>query len=82
MDSLYRQLGGQVLGIIPNDLTQEIGGELVEGLMDIILDIRQQYRDTKGWDQADALRRRLTELGIVVEDQPEGPAGRVERGGG
>ena len=82
MDGLYRQLGGQVLGIIPNDLTQEIGGELVEGLMDIILDIRQRYRDTKGWDQADALRRRLTELGIVVEDQPEGPAWRVERGGG
>jgi len=82
IDGLYRRLGGQVLGIIPDDLTQEIGGELVEGLMDIILDIRQRYRETKDWDQADALRRRLTELGIVVEDRPEGSTWQVERGGG
>ncbi len=82
IDSLYRELGGKVLGIIPDDLTQEIGGELVEGLMDVILDIRQRYREAKDWDQADALRRRLTELGIVVEDRAEGPSWRVERGGG
>jgi len=82
IDGLYRRLGGQVLGIIPDDLTQEIGGELVEGLMDIILDIRQRYRETKDWDQADALRRRLTELGIVVEDRPEESTWQVERGGG
>jgi len=82
IDGLYRELGGRVLGIIPDDLTQEIGGELVEGLMDIILDTRQRYRETKDWDRADTLRRRLTELGIVVEDRPEGPAWRVERGGG
>lgn len=50
--------------------------------MDVILDIRQRYREAKDWDQADALRRRLTELGIVVEDRAEGPSWRVERGGG
>ncbi|MDY6876411.1 MAG: cysteine--tRNA ligase [Chloroflexota bacterium] len=82
IDGLYRELGGKVLGIIPDDLTQEIGGELVEGLMDVILDIRQRYRAAKDWDQADALRRRLTELGIVVEDRDKGPVWRVERGGG
>ncbi len=78
IDSLYRDLGGKVLGIIPDDLSQEVGGELVEGLMDIILDIRQRYRDTKDWAQADALRRRLTELGIAVDDQAENSTWRVE----
>ena len=78
IDSLYRELGGQVLGIIPDDLTQEIGGELVTGLMDIILGIRKQYREAKDWERADALRRQLTELGIVVEDRPEGATWRVE----
>jgi len=82
IDGLYRRLGGQVLGIIPDDLIQEIGGELVEGLMDIILDIRQRYRETEDWDQADVLRRRLTELGIVIEDRPEGSTWRVECRGG
>ena len=80
MDGLYRELGGQVLGIIPDDLTQEVGGELVEGLMDIILSIRQLYRTAKDWEQADVLRRQLAELGIVIEDRSEGPTWRVEHG--
>jgi len=78
IDGLYRDLGGKVLGIIPDDLTQEVGGELVEGLMEIILDIRQRYREAQDWEHADALRRQLRELGIVVEDRPEGPTWRVE----
>ena len=78
IDSFYRDLGGKVLGIIPNDLTQNVGGGLVEGLMDVILDIRQRYRETKEWAQADALRRRLTELGVTVDDRPEGSTWRVE----
>jgi len=81
IDGLYRDLGGQVLGIIPDDLTQEISGELVQGLMDVILSIRRRYRENRDWDQADALRRRLMELGIVVKDQPDGPTWRVERRG-
>ncbi len=82
IDGLYRDLGGKVLGIIPTDLSEDVGGELIEKLMDIILDIRQQYRNAKEWEQADTLRRQLAELGIVVDDRPEGPVWRVERRGG
>jgi cysteinyl-tRNA synthetase len=82
IDDLYHELGGRILGIISDDLTQDVGGELVEGLMAIILGLRQQYRDTEDWERADALRQRLGELGIVVEDRPEGPGWRVERQGG
>jgi cysteinyl-tRNA synthetase len=81
IDDLYRELGGHILGIIPDDLTQDSSGEMVKALMDIILDIRRQYRDSREWEQADALRRRLSELGVVVEDRPEGPTWRLERGG-
>ena len=78
MDNLYRELGEGVLGIIPDDFTQKVGGELVEGLMDILLDIRQQHRMDKNWERADTLRRQLSELGVVVEDQPDGPIWRME----
>ncbi len=81
IDGFYRELGGRVLGIIPDNLTQEIGSELVEGLMNIILGIRQQYRQARDWEQADVLREQLKELGIVVEDRPEGPTWRIEREG-
>lgn len=81
MDSLYRELGGKVLGIIPNDLSQDTDSELVEGLMDIILEIRRQYRVSKDWDQADLLRRQLSGIGVVIEDRPEGPIWRLELSG-
>ena len=78
-DAIYRELGGQVLGIIPDDLAEEVGGEITEGLMGIILSIRQLYRTAQDWEQSDALRSKLTELGIVIEDRPEGPTWRMER---
>ena len=56
-----------------------VGGELVKGLMDIILTIRQQYRKDKNWEQADALRGQLAELGVAVEDRAEGPTWRLDR---
>ena len=79
IDGLYRDLGGKVLGIIPDDLTQDVGSELVEDLMDVILDIRQQYREAEEWEQADELRERLREIGIAVEDRSDGPTWKVER---
>jgi len=82
IDNFYRESGGQVLGIIPDNLTQEVGGELAAGLMDVILGIREQYREGRDWERADVLRRQLAELGVVVEDRPEGPTWHVERGGG
>ena len=79
IDGLYRELGGNVLGIIPADLTKDMGGEMIEGLMDIILDIRQRYREVKDWDRADLLRQELSHLGIVVEDRSGGATWRVEK---
>ncbi len=80
IDGMFRELGMQVLGIIPSDLSPRgVNSELLEGLVDIILHIRQEYRRAKDWAQADALRERLAKLGIVVEDRREGPAWRLER---
>jgi cysteinyl-tRNA synthetase len=83
IDGVYRDLGGKVLGIIPTDLmTQEAGGDLIDGLVNIVMGIRQQYRDAKAWEQADELRRQLADIGILVDDRPEGTVWRLERGGG
>jgi cysteinyl-tRNA synthetase len=79
IDGMFRELGGEVLGIIPDELMPPgVEGELLDGLMDIILSIRQDYRQEKDWDRADALRDRLAELGIKVEDRPEKPTWRLE----
>lgn len=80
IDTIYRELGGEILGIVPDDLRDEASGELVDGLLDIILDIRERYRREKNWEQADALRERLADVGVEVDDRPEGPVWRLERG--
>jgi len=80
IDNLYRDLGGKVLGIIPDDLTEKFSGDIVEGLINIILDIRKQYRESQEWDRADEIRRQLSDLNIVIDDRPEGPVWRIERG--
>ncbi len=79
IDGCYRELGGRVLGIIPDKFTEELDSKLVEGLMNIILGIRQQYRQAQDWERADELREQLKELNIVVEDRPEGPTWHIEQ---
>ncbi|MGD9030351.1 MAG: cysteine--tRNA ligase [Anaerolineae bacterium] len=80
IDAMMHELGGEILGIIPDDLTEEASGQLVDGLMEIVLDIRARYREAERWNEADALRDRLAELGIGVEDRPDGATWHLERG--
>ncbi|MGD1994720.1 MAG: cysteine--tRNA ligase [Anaerolineae bacterium] len=80
IDATFRELGGDVLGIIPKELgPRGIDSQVLEGLVEIVLDIRQTYRQNRDWEQADQLRDRLAEIGIQVEDRPEGATWRLER---
>ncbi|MFZ5645646.1 MAG: cysteine--tRNA ligase [Bacillota bacterium] len=45
---------------------------LVAGLLDLIIQIRQDSRAKKDWATADAIRNGLKELGIILEDTPQG----------
>lgn len=73
IDRLYRELGGQVLGLIPDELgTEQESAGLEASLMQILIDLRDEYRRNGEYSKADAIRDRLTLLGIVLEDQPGG----------
>lgn len=52
---------------------------LVDGLMALILKIRQDARKRKDWATADEIRDTLASLGIVVEDTPQGPRWRLAK---
>lgn len=45
---------------------------LVEGLINLILEVRQEARKRKDWSTADRIRDGLKELGILLEDTPQG----------
>ncbi len=54
-----------VLGLF--EQTEETS-ETFSGLMDLLLQIRQQARSEKNWEMADHIRDQLKSLGIVLED--------------
>ncbi len=47
--------------------------ECLSILVEELLKLRQRFRDTKQWHEADALRDCLLKADIVIEDAPEGP---------
>ncbi len=49
----------------------------LDGLVTFILTGREQARRSKDFKTADAIRSRLTEAGILVEDLPTGPRWRI-----
>lgn len=79
MEKQFRDLAGGVLGILPVTLEVTTPRDTVlEGLMQILLDLRQEYRAAGEGKQADMLRDRLTLLGITLTDGPEGSSWRLE----
>ena len=57
-----------VLGLLYNRKTSEIPAEVME-----LVNRRAEAKKAKDWPTADALRARITEMGYVVEDTPQGP---------
>ena len=76
LDQAYRQLGGDVLGIIPDALEDEGLADLSSKMADLLVETRAKLRDAKQWALADFVRDQLTALGIQVQDSPEGSSWR------
>ena len=72
IDGLYRDLGEEVLGLIPDPLPQQASAGLTDALVRLLIELRQEAREKKDWARADAIRSRLAEIGIILEDGPEG----------
>jgi cysteinyl-tRNA synthetase len=77
IDNFYRTLGGNVLGLIPDNLPTSTEGGLEAQLMELIIRLRAEARARKDWATADAIRAELARLGIVLEDRPEGTTWRM-----
>jgi cysteinyl-tRNA synthetase len=86
LDSDRRDLltAGRVLGILteqPRVFLQKLSMPdlpIPEGEIERMIDDRARARMEKRWADADAIRSRLKEIGIVLEDGPKGTTWRVE----
>jgi cysteinyl-tRNA synthetase len=83
INSLYQKLGGEVLGLRfmvgATSGVSQAGSQLVDGLVRMLIDMRQEARQARNWAQADAIRDRLSALGVALEDGAEGTRWRLSR---
>ncbi len=71
----FRHLAG-VLGLRLEE--QKTEGGSAGPFIDLLVETRRDLRQAKQWALADKLRDRLKELGVVVEDTPQGSTWRQE----
>ncbi|MHC4559066.1 MAG: cysteine--tRNA ligase [Planctomycetota bacterium] len=80
VDVIFNRLGGDCLGIVKGEYPQVGAADnlLVDDVVNIVIDERNQARGQKDFARADYLRNKLDEIGIVLEDKPEGTTWRTK----
>jgi cysteinyl-tRNA synthetase len=79
IEAAYRELGGGVLGIIPDEIGEMgLDSARQDGLIQLLIDIRAQARKNKDFATSDQVRDRLTELGVALEDRADGTIYKIQ----
>ncbi|NIM04275.1 MAG: cysteine--tRNA ligase [Armatimonadetes bacterium] len=71
-DTLKRLTG--ILGLM--EKTETVGEDLTGSLVDLLVEVRNQAREARNFEMSDTIRARLTDLGIILEDGPQGTTWR------
>ena len=80
IDNMFTKLGGGVLGIIKEQYAEQGGAdtETLDKLVKVLIEQRNTARQKKDFAAADALRKKLEEAGVVLEDTPGGTVWRFK----
>jgi cysteinyl-tRNA synthetase len=70
--SLLKQLAGDVLGLRLNIPAQVSNLSVSQEEIEHLIQERYQFRQTKEYKKADEIRKKLDEMGILLEDGPKG----------
>jgi cysteinyl-tRNA synthetase len=72
-DQLFRELGGAVLGILPDNLHSTAADARIEStLMDLVVSLRAEVRNQKLWALSDVIRDGVKAIGFIIEDTKDG----------
>ncbi len=74
IDNTFTRLGCDVLGIVKEQYQQQGEGNeaMLDKLVAIFIEQRKTAKEKKDFTTADALRKKIEEIGIVLEDKPGG----------
>ncbi|MCB0165210.1 MAG: cysteine--tRNA ligase [Anaerolineae bacterium] len=81
IDDTYRRLGGDVLGIIPAEISTQGAGSagLEDELVQILITLRAAARKNKDYATSDAIRDQLAAVGVILEDRPDGTVWKINQ---
>ena len=68
---------GRALGLFQQKKIKNVGGEIVDDLVKLLFDLREELRKKKEYSLSDMIRARMKEAGIIIEDTAEGPKWKV-----
>jgi cysteinyl-tRNA synthetase len=72
VDDSFTKLGGDCLGIVKNEYPQTSrADDMIEKLVESLIERRSDARNRKDFAAADAIRDKLNQIGIVLEDKPD-----------
>jgi cysteinyl-tRNA synthetase len=64
---------GKALGLFQKEKTKQIGEKIVDDLVQLLFDVREELRKKGEYGLSDEIRARMKEAGLVIEDTSEGP---------
>jgi len=68
----YTDLGGKVLGIIPQHESASGDGAREAALVELLITMRAEARAKKNWAESDRIRDELAKAGVILEDRADG----------
>ena len=79
VDDSFTKLGGDCLGIVKDEYPQAgQADDMIEKLVESLIARRSDARNRKDFAAADAIRDKLNQIGIVLEDKPDTTTWRFE----
>jgi cysteinyl-tRNA synthetase len=79
INDLYNELGGTILGIIPEiDTANKQNDERENALIRMLVDMRAKARSEKNYAESDRIRDQLLAIGVVLEDRADGTFWKVQ----
>lgn len=76
--STFNELLDGVLGLLPDSYQNSDNnpGHL-DAVMQLVISLRSQLREEKNWALADQIRKKLSELGIILKDSADGTSWEI-----
>jgi cysteinyl-tRNA synthetase len=67
----------KLLGLLQHKKTKDVELKIVDDLIQLLFDVREELRSKGDYESSDKIRARMKKAGLVIEDTKEGPKWKI-----